>query len=343
MLRALRKILFPFSLVYHAITAIRNKCYDYGLFKSTSFNIPVIVVGNLNVGGTGKSPMIEYLIRLLLKEYSLATLSRGYRRKTKGFLLANKETNALDIGDEPFQFYNKFGSEIYVAVDEERKRGIMELQRLVSPEVVLLDDAFQHRKVTAGFYVLLTTYNDPFVNDFILPAGNLRESRSGAKRADVVVVTKCPDDLSESSINELKRKIASYTGANVPVVFSKISYASAVVNEDVTMPLEEIRTKFTLVTGIANPNPLLNHLSGLGLKYEHIKFPDHHYFTESELEQLSNKNLIVTTEKDYVRLKDHDLSCYYLPIAVDFIAGGEQLNTMVLNYIKNSHKQENEA
>lgn len=343
MLSALRKILYPFSLIYHAITSIRNRCYDYNILKSKSFDIPVIVVGNLNVGGTGKTPMIEYFIRLLKADYTIATLSRGYRRKTKGFLLASETTTAQDIGDEPLQFYKKFGPEVHVAVDEERQRGILELQKQVHPEVILLDDAFQHRKVTAGFYVLLTTFNDAFVDDLILPAGNLRESRRGAKRADVVIVTKCPTNLSEPSKNKLTEKIKRYTEKDVPVLFSKIGYAKEIISDANVKPLVSLKERFSLVTGIANPKPLLDHLDSLALDYEHLKFSDHHNFTSKELSELAQKQFILTTEKDYVRLKDKGIDCYYLPITVDFIEGEQQLNTSILDFVMNGHKQENEA
>lgn len=343
MLSALRKILYPFSLIYHVITATRNRCYDRNILKSKSFDIPVIVIGNLNVGGTGKSPMIEYLIRLLYKQYTIATLSRGYKRKTKGFLLANETTTAEDVGDEPLQFYKKFRPDIHVAVDEERQRGILKLEEQVAPDVILLDDAFQHRKVTAGFYVLLTTFDDPFVNDLILPAGNLRESRRGAKRADVVIVTKCPDVLSESSRNNLTERIKRYTRKEVPVLFSKIGYAEEIISEANVKPLALLKEHFSLVTGIANPKPLLDHLNRLGLNYEHLKFPDHHDFTSKELNELAQKQMILTTEKDYVRLKDKGIDCYYLPIMVDFITGEQELNTLVFDFVSNGYKQENEA
>jgi tetraacyldisaccharide 4'-kinase len=190
-------LLFPFSILYGWITSIRNFLFDKGIFKSYSFDIPIIAVGNLSVGGTGKTPQIEYLIRLLSPNYKIAILSRGYKRKSKGFVLADPTSNAEILGDEPFQIYQKFPNTI-VAVDADRKNGIENLLVLnEKPDVILLDDAFQHRKVKAGFYILLTGYDDLFYSDFILPAGNLRESRSGAKRANVIIITKCPKDISK--------------------------------------------------------------------------------------------------------------------------------------------------
>ncbi|MEY2867889.1 MAG: hypothetical protein RIR01_289, partial [Bacteroidota bacterium] len=191
----LRKILFPFAILYGLVTAIRNFLFDKGILKSYAFDLPIIAVGNLSVGGTGKTPQIEYLIRLLSTKYKVATLSRGYKRKSEGFVLADANVNAEILGDEPFQFFQKFPN-IQVAVDANRKNGIEQLlSKNSKPEVILLDDAYQHRKVKAGFYILLTAYGDIYADDFMLPTGNLRESRSGAHRADVVVVTKCPPNL----------------------------------------------------------------------------------------------------------------------------------------------------
>ena len=206
----LRKILFPFSFLYGWITSLRNFLFDKGILKSYRFDLPVIAVGNLSVGGTGKTPQIEYLIRLLSDSYKIATLSRGYKRKSEGFVLANKTSNAEILGDEPFQFYQKFPT-IQVAVDANRKNGIEQLLlEKQKPEIILLDDAFQHRKVTAGFYIMLTSYDDLFYKDFILPTGNLRESRSGANRADMIIVTKCPQDISEIAQEQIKQKINGY-------------------------------------------------------------------------------------------------------------------------------------
>jgi len=208
----IRYFIFPVAPIYHFVTWVRNKLYDLGLKKSTSYNFPVICVGNLSVGGTGKSPMIEYLIHLLKDEYKIATLSRGYKRKTTGFLIADQYADADTVGDEPFQFYSKFKNKITVAVDEDRNHGIQELRSSDdSPEVILLDDAFQHRKVKAGLNILLTTYKQPYFKDFALPTGNLREPRTGAHRADIIVITKCPNILTKDEKNHflikgLKRK-----------------------------------------------------------------------------------------------------------------------------------------
>ncbi|MCL4165419.1 UNVERIFIED_CONTAM: hypothetical protein GTU68_059268, partial [Idotea baltica] len=209
--------------VYYLVTWLRNVFYDTGFFKSQSYKFPVIAVGNLSVGGTGKTPMIEYLITLLKDTKQIATLSRGYKRNSKGFYLANKSANASLLGDEPFQFYRKFKKDIQVAVDADRQNGIANLmQQETSPEVVLLDDAYQHRKVQAGFYILLSTYSNLYINDWVLPTGNLREPRGGAKRANFIVVTKCPDGLSDIEKEKIIKKINPK--ANQYVFFSTICY-----------------------------------------------------------------------------------------------------------------------
>ena len=203
----IRKIVFPISIIYGIVTNIRNRMFDTGLLKSTRFELPVIAVGNLNVGGTGKTPQIEYLIRLLKASNKIAVLSRGYKRKTSGFVLADETSDAKQIGDEPFQYYQKF-KDIKVAVDEKRVHGIEQLLTTNNPpEIVLLDDAYQHRKVNAGFYILLTSYEKLYANDYLLPTGNLRESKSGAKRAQVVIVTKCPENLSEQEQQKISKKL----------------------------------------------------------------------------------------------------------------------------------------
>ena len=218
----LRKLLFPFAILYGFITGIRNFLFDKGVLKSYSFDVPIIAVGNLSVGGTGKTPQIEYLIRLLSPSYKVATLSRGYKRKSEGFVLADSTSNAEILGDEPFQFYKKFNN-IQVAVDANRKNGIEKLlSQTNKPEVILLDDAFQHRKVKAGFYILLTSYDDLYSDDFILPTGNLRESRTGAKRANLVVVTKCPATLSPDEQNKIQAKLN--LTSNQELYFSYIEY-----------------------------------------------------------------------------------------------------------------------
>ncbi|WP_298425162.1 tetraacyldisaccharide 4'-kinase [uncultured Kordia sp.] len=335
-MRRLRLLLLPFSILYGAIVFVRNWMFDKSMLKSTSYNFPVICVGNLSVGGTGKSPMIEYLIRLTKDTYKVATLSRGYKRKTNGFLIANAQTTASDIGDEPLQFYRKFGDEIIVSVEAQRTVGIESLQGLPNtPEIILLDDAFQHRKVSAGFNILLTPYNDLYVNDFMLPAGNLREPRSGAKRADVIVVTKCPQTVSESKMLQVAKQLRPKK--HQQVFFTTIAYSEMIQSETETIALSSLEEAFMLVTGIANPKPLLLYLNDQGLSYIHLKYPDHHDFSESELNTIKQKagnKQILTTEKDFMRLQGSLENLYYLPIKVQFLANENAFQNRIAAFVR---------
>lgn len=313
----LRKIAYPFSILYHGITAFRNWLYDVGFFESTSYEVPIISVGNLNVGGTGKSPMIEFLISTLKKEHKVAVLSRGYKRKTKGFQLVEKLHTAQDVGDEPLQFKLKF-PEVTVAVDANRRRGIAQLKN--KGGVILLDDAFQHRKVKPRFSIVLTAYSCLYSKDFLLPAGNLRESRKGAARAHCIVVTKCPPQLSEGE----KKNIATnlQLKAHQKIYFSSIEYASTIISTEDEKPLEFLRDKnFTLVTGIANPAPLENFLLNKNFCFNHLEFSDHHFFTQQEIQHIDQAQIVLTTEKDFMRLKSKikQARLYYLPIKLAFL------------------------
>jgi tetraacyldisaccharide 4'-kinase len=329
----LRKLLFPFALLYGLITSIRNYLYDKGILKSYSFDVPVIVVGNLSVGGTGKTPQIEYLIRLLSSKYSIATLSRGYKRKSKGFVLANAHASASLLGDEPYQYYKKF-PQIQVAVDADRRNGITQLLQLTSkPEVLLLDDAYQHRRVKAGFYILLTSYDELYAHDYMLPTGNLRESRSGAKRANMIIVTKCPPTISEIA----RAKIKSVLQSEVPVFFSSIEYDDTVYSATSSLPLNELNKQpKLLVAGIAKPKPFFDFLQQVDDRC--ISFPDHHEFSSNDIERLkaeSEGQLIVTTEKDFVRLNTAELAdkLYYLPIKSKLITESATFDQIILDYV----------
>ena len=315
----LRKILFPLAFLYWLITFIRNWLYDKGIFKSSSFNIPIIAVGNLSVGGTGKTPQIEYLIRLLSDKYKVAVLSRGYKRTTEGFILADEKATASSIGDEPFQFYSKFPN-IQVAVDANRKNGIENLLQLSNkPDVILLDDAFQHRKVKAGFYILLTAYDDLFCDDYILPFGNLREPSSGKKRADMIIVTKCPNDLSELAQQKIREKLK----VKQPVFFTTIQYDDYVFGNESKLLVSEIQSETkVLVAGIAKPKLFFDFLKNE--TDEALVFPDHHHFSKQDCEQIlakANGRKIITTEKDFVRLNGllPKEQFFYLPIKSTFL------------------------
>lgn len=342
----LRKILFPFAVLYGWVTWFRNFLFDTGILKSHSFDLPVIAVGNLSVGGTGKTPMIEYLIRLLSPDYKIATLSRGYKRQSEGFVLADANATAESIGDEPFQFYQKFGkdkgsnpsSPTMVAVDADRKNGIENLLRQQpQPEIILLDDAFQHRKIKAGFYILLTAYGDLYAYDFMLPTGNLRELRSGAKRADVIVVTKCPPGLSARAQGSIRKKLKTRSGQQF--FFTTIAYDTHIYSENESLNVSEIKSlPKVLLAGIAKPKPFFAYLRGENDTV--MEFPDHHHFSEADLQEIRQKaknKIIVTTEKDYVRLKGQiDAPLFYLPIKSEFLSDGGNFDQIIKEYVGTS-------
>lgn len=335
MMKIVRYLLLPIVPIYYLVTWLRNKLYDLGIKKSVAYDFPVICVGNLSVGGTGKSPMIEYLIRLLSSKHTVATLSRGYKRQSTGFIVADKSATAAQIGDEPFQFYQKY-SNIIVSVDADRVHGISQLRALKNPpEVILLDDAFQHRKVKAGFQILLTSFDELYTDDMLLPTGNLREPISGAKRADVIVVTKCPQDLSEGTKEKIKRKINPLQYQEL--FFGSITYGQSIKNSEGDMDLEMLKNqRFTLVTGIANPKPLVEYLMSWELNFDHLKFKDHHHFTVNDINTLKQKPLILTTEKDMVRLQPHfskGEAIYYLPIEMK-IDRSNDFNNLISRFVK---------
>lgn len=333
----LRKILFPFAVLYGFITSFRNFLFDKGILKSHSFDLPIIAVGNLSVGGTGKTPQIEYLIRLLSPTNKIATLSRGYKRKSEGFILADASSNAEILGDEPFQFYQKFPN-ILVAVDANRKNGIEQLIQISQPDIILLDDAFQHRKVKAGFYILLTAYNDLYANDFILPTGNLRESRSGAERANIVVVTKCPPNISDKEKNDIERKLQLESLQKL--FFTSIAYDEFVFSEESQISVSEIKnSEKLLLAGIAKPEPFFDYLKNE--KDLILTYPDHHHFSEKDIAEIKEKSkgkIIITTEKDFVRLKGSlaKEQLFYLPIKSEFLQNQEVFDKMIFNYVENN-------
>lgn len=318
MLQLLRKIAFPFSLVYALVVHVRNWFYNVGVFKSVSYKTPILCVGNLSVGGTGKTPMIEYLVRLF-QGHKVAVLSRGYKRKSKGFLLGDVNSSVLDLGDEPYQLHQKF-PEITVAVDADRRNGITQLENTVKPEIILLDDAFQHRRVKPHFSILLTAYGQLYVDDWYLPTGNLRDAKREAKRANLIIVTKCPGSLSEEEQTAIIDRLKPLPHQNV--LFSKLEYNSLLKGGEVeNLHLSAIKgKKMALVTGIASPEPLLNYLKSMGLVFAHFEFGDHHNFSEKDVQLFKDHELILTTEKDYVRLKDKVKNLFYVEIAHSFTA-----------------------
>ena len=299
----------------------RNLLYDYHILKSKSYTTPIICVGNLSVGGTGKTPMVEFLISRLQGEKTLAVLSRGYKRSSDGFQLGTEDSTVEQLGDEPFQIFRKY-PEITVAVDTDRQNGIAQLQKHLDPDVILLDDAFQHRKVTPTFSILLTTFDCPYFKDWYLPTGNLRDAKYASRRADCVVVTKCPNDLKKDQKEFYSRRLKK--SPNQTILFSTLAYDHRLYGSVSGLVLDDLKGKsFTLVTGIANPKPLMYHLTEHGLDFEHLKYADHHSFSSSEINVLKQKSLIVTTEKDYVRLKDSIENLCYVRVRHQFLDKGE--------------------
>jgi tetraacyldisaccharide 4'-kinase len=344
----LRLILLPFSLIYGLIVLIRNKFYDWAIFKSTAFDLPIICVGNLAVGGSGKTPVTEYLVKLLTGN-RIAILSRGYGRRTKGFILADHTATAETIGDEPLQYFKKF-SHITVAVCEDRVKGVQQLGQ--NHDVILLDDAYQHRSIKAGFNILLFEFAKLKKWQFLLPAGNLRESFNGVKRADQILVTKLPDNATELEKAALKNKFDLEPTQNI--AFSNISYGGLVHLFGVeNHPSLKNKTIFVL-TGIANPKPMLTYLSGFSNAIQHFDFPDHYSFKRSDLTKLvmafesckSAEKIIITTEKDSQRLLANDLKdlllnlpIYYLPIEIAIAENDKAIfDKKILNYVANAKR-----
>lgn len=322
---------------------VRNYFFDKGWIESVAFNLPLIAVGNLSVGGTGKSPMIEYLIRQLRLNHDLAVLSRGYGRRTKGYILAKKGTSAEQIGDEPYQFFRKF-EDLQVAVDEDRVRGVSNLLvETPCPEVILLDDAYQHRRIKAGLYVLMTSFDKLYSEDLVLPAGDLREPAAGAKRADLIVVSKCPLNLPEAKKLEIRKRLG--LRADQQLYFTGIEYMNRAMGSEKSISMEELsNAKVLLVTGIANPRPMIEYLKELGADFRHMEFPDHHTLTQKEhkslkkaLEMLEDSNsIILTTEKDFVRNFEQtkDLPVYFLPIEMVFLEEEERFIQTINDYVR---------
>jgi len=311
----LRIILFPVSIIYGLITFIRNKFFDWGIFKQVIFEIPIISVGNLSTGGTGKTPHVEYLIRLLKDHYRVAVLSRGYKRNTKGFVLAGPDANANLIGDEPMQYFTSY-DDIIVAVDESRVDGVRRLLAMdYPPDVVLLDDAFQHRQIKAGLSILLTDFYNLYAKDFMLPTGNLREFRSGTKRADIIVVTKSTKVLSPYTRQRVNGELNP--APHQELYFSYIKHGRLKRFPGIDFVPEE-RSRYSaalLVAGIANPYPLEMYLKEKVGHVETMLFPDHHKFTGNDVEAIMARfdriiiknKILVTTEKDMMRLSHPDL------------------------------------
>ena len=345
------RILFaPLGLFYWVITTLRNGFYNRGIFKASKFSIPIINLGNLSVGGTGKTPHTEYLIRLLKDEYKVATLSRGFGRKERGFIIANEESTYKQIGDEPMQYYKKYGEDIKVVVEANRVKGVMDLMHEhEDTEVVLLDDAYQHRAIHRGLNILITTHDKPYFKDYILPLGDLRESRKGSSRADLVIVSKCVD-FEKVKRDFFIHKIAPDNPQKV--FFSKINYANILP----FFPSQEIGVlngkKIILVSGIANAEPLKKYLQDKAEIIHHFNYKDHHNFKPEDLRDIhgifgkfaDRDPIILTTEKDAMRLIVHEFEeelknypWYYQSIEIE-IDRKEEFDQIIKNYVETNRR-----
>ncbi|MDR2123179.1 MAG: tetraacyldisaccharide 4'-kinase [Flavobacteriaceae bacterium] len=335
-------LLYPFAGLYGFITYIRNKFFDWGIYWSKSYDKPMIVVGNLSVGGTGKSPFVIYLIELLKDSKLIGIMSRGYGRKTKGYQFANYETSFEDIGDEPMQFFERFRNRVVVGVDEKRSHGIDNLIKDFNPDIFVLDDAYQHRRVKAGLYILLTDYRHPYYEDHLLPLGRLREGRYGAKRAQVVVVTKCPEDLSEGDKKIIERKLKLQP--NQSLFFSTIVYAKRIISLNFSFNIDEISNyNILLITGIAKYYDVLEFAKQKFASVTHLNFKDHHNFSEADVkniekayQNIAGNSIILTTEKDYMRLKHFQQlknNLFYIPINIK-LDKPEEFKKLLYTYVK---------
>lgn len=349
----MKALLFPLSFIYGMIIFCRNYLYNLGVFKSVKFKVPVISVGNITVGGTGKTPHTEYLIHLLKDKFNLALLSRGYKRKTRGFFLATVNSTYKMIGDEPYQIKKKF-PEIVVAVDSDRVNGINLINELV-PEVnvIILDDAFQHRHVSPGLNILLIDFNRPIHTDSLLPYGLLREPFTEKKRADIIIVTKIPENLSV----EEKMLFTKQTGllSQQSIYFTSVRYGQPTpvfnqieTNESIDFNNSDLSV--LLVTGIADPNPIINNLSKTYKSVIPLIFPDHYAYSQHDIAKIvrhyhkihDNKKVIITTEKDAVRFSPFNLKenipsrWYYIPIEITFFPEESEIfNNQILQYVSN--------
>ena len=346
-LKSFRILLLPFALLFWLGIGIRNWMYNNNILKSASFGLPLICIGNLSVGGTGKSPMVEYLVVRLKDKFKIATLSRGYKRKTKGYAIANENTTALEIGDEPMQFHLKF-PDVPIAVGEQRIVAIPQLLHdKPETQAIILDDAFQHRSIKAGLNIILTDYHNLFSRDFYLPTGDLRDLKSSYKRAEVIVVTKCKPDLSEAEKQKIIGEINPLS--HQQIFFTAIEYGQLYHISDNRELVLDSKTEVLLVTGIANPRPLKKMLEEHSNSYHMLQYADHHIFTIDDLNEIKNRfelidttnKIMLTTEKDAVRLVKFStevagLPLYVIPVRHRFLfEEGDIFETIVTDFIHN--------
>lgn len=348
--------LLPLSWLYGLGVRLRNWMFNIGLKKSRSFDIPVISVGNITVGGSGKTPHVEYLINLLHEKFRVAVLSRGYKRKSHGYLLAEKDTTMPEIGDEPFQMKSKY-SDIYVAVDKDRCHGIDRLttdDATKDVDAILLDDAYQHRYVKPGINILLIDYHRLIIYDKLLPAGRMREPKEGTSRADIVIITKCPKDLKPMEFRVLKRALNLYPYQDLYFTTLRYNALKALFSgERISLNALQKNTNILLLTGIASPEQMMVDLQAVSKRITPLTFGDHHLFTAEDVEQINSTfaamhkpKVIITTEKDATRLENLDglseetkSNIYALPIRIQFMLGGEEeFNNKIISYVRKNSR-----
>ncbi len=364
----IRESLLPISWLYGIGVSIRNFFFNIGLLKSRSFNIPIISVGNITVGGTGKTPHVEYLIRLLKDNFNIAVLSRGYKRKSKGFVLADDDIEMKMIGDEPYQMKQKYPG-ITVAVDKDRCHGIEQIcssKNTKNTDVILLDDAYQHRYVKAGINILLVDYHRMLASDKLLPAGRLREHEDGKSRADMVIITKCPSDLKPMEFRVITKAMDLYPYQQLYFTTLKYKDLAPIYGGDYKTLDSIAEYNILLLTGIASPRQIMEDLKPYAKNINQMTYRDHHQFTDKDVENLNKRysvlpqpKIIITTEKDATRIKglsglSEEVKCsiYTLPIEVKFMLEQEEtFNENIIGYVrKNSRnsilakrKDENES
>ena len=320
----LRKLLFPLSLLFKFIQEVRNLLYDLNIIANTKFNIPTISVGNLSMGGTGKTPMVEYLLSNLLIKYKIGILSRGYKRKSNGFLKLNEYSDISVVGDEPFIIQKTFpDSNVYVC--EDRVTGIKNILKNDELDFIILDDAFQHRKLKTTLNIMLSSFSKPFYNDYIFPVGDLRESRLSYKRANIIIITKCPANLSQNEMNDIKLKINPLEDQKI--FFTTISYKDILFGNKSVNINSIINKEILLVTGIAETDSIIRYLNSRSIKFKHLEYSDHHHYSNNDINnilKLSRNSLVLTTKKDYYKLKDNINNLLYLDIETRFLKNEDQ-------------------
>lgn len=331
-------------MIYGSVTFVRNKFYDWGLLSSERFKVGTICVGNLSMGGTGKSPLTEYIVNFFKGNHGVAILSRGYKRKTSGYREVQLTSDSSEVGDEPRQFKSKF-PEIKVAVCEDRCEGIQNMiLNSTHIDMIILDDAYQHRKVNAGLKILLSEYSNLFYRDFVFPSGSLRESRKGAKRADAIIITKCPFTIENSEKAEIREHITRKYGGKV--VFSFLKYTGFRNFQDNKVFAGDLGiSEVVLFTGIANPVHLRVYLEKISAKVHFLRFPDHHSYSYDDLIRIqetfnniaTENKVIITTEKDAMRLEEpglkelaHTLPVLIAGVEMDFFPDDKKIFNQIL-------------